>query len=87
MALDGARRRLYVADSGNHRVLRWNVTSLIDGMSAESVLGRPDLTSASAALGATGMNDPRGLTIVPGTTTTLLVTERGNHRLTVFDLP
>lgn len=84
LALDAPRGRLYVADSGNHRVLRWNLGGLTNGMPAAAVLGRPDLASGGAGLGTTGMSSPRGLTVIPGRAT-VLVTELDNHRLTLFE--
>ncbi len=70
--------RVYVADTGNNRVLIYN-TPLTNGKPANVTLG--DALGA----GATQMNMPTGLTIGPDDR--LYVADTGNNRVLVFDPP
>lgn len=75
--------RLWVADSNNHRVLRFdNAASLADGAPASGVLGQDDFTSLSPGTTASTMQEPRGLFIGPDRT--LYVGDYLNGRLLGF---
>jgi sugar lactone lactonase YvrE len=77
--------RLYVADSLNHRVLRFRA-SAPSGAAAEGVIGQPDFVSRSPA-GAEGKTDARTMnspTSVESDGVNLFVTDAGNNRLLVF---
>lgn len=51
--------RVWVADQGNHRVLRFdNAASKANGAPADGVLGQASFTTNSVATSATGMNNP-----------------------------
>jgi len=72
---------LYVADSGNHRVLRYprpvNQTGRI---TPDAVIGQVDFTSAaSAAVSASSLNTPAGLALGPNGD--LFVADTGNNRV------
>jgi sugar lactone lactonase YvrE len=59
--------RLWVADSLNNRVLRFdNITSKPNGANADGVLGQVNFTNTTAGTGAAGMNYPRGVTVSAG---------------------
>jgi sugar lactone lactonase YvrE len=61
-AIDAAGR-LWVTDTENYRVLRWdNADSATNGAAAVQVLGQPNFTSKSAAMTQTGLMRPGGLT-------------------------
>lgn len=61
-AIDAAGR-LWVTDTENYRVLRWdNADSATNGAAAVQVLGQPNFTSNGAAMTQTGFLRPGGLT-------------------------
>ncbi|MEZ0227871.1 MAG: Ig-like domain-containing protein [Planctomycetota bacterium] len=83
VAVDPARNRLWVADTGNHRVLVFDTSTLSNGMSAAFVLGQSTFTTAASATTASGLNQPTSLA-VDGPGDRLLVTDTGNNRVMVF---
>ena len=75
---------LWVVDTGNSRVLRFDdASSLPDGAPADGVLGQRDFASNTTATSATGMKFPYGVTI--GSDGTLWVADTNNHRVLRFD--
>jgi hypothetical protein len=85
VATDG--KRLYVADTGNNRVLVWlDIQSAASGAPADFALGQPDLTTATVAAPPTdaSMNAPRGVT---ASQERLVVADSGNHRVLIFQPP
>jgi uncharacterized protein (TIGR03437 family) len=81
VAADGT---LYVADSGNHRVLRYPRPVGQSGrITPDAVLGQTDFTSAaSAAVNAGSLHNPSGLAIGPNGN--LFVADSGNNRVLEF---
>ncbi|MCB1132385.1 MAG: NHL repeat-containing protein, partial [Verrucomicrobiae bacterium] len=76
--------RLWVADSGNNRVLRFdNVTSKSSGASADGVLGQPDFVTATSATTSSKFNRPESVSV--SSSGTLYVAERNNRRVLRFD--
>ena len=74
---------LYVADSGNHRVLVFRNADLgANGRDATTVLGQSSPTTNTAAAGPRGMNTPVGLSI--NSLGTLFVGDQGNDRVLLF---
>jgi hypothetical protein len=80
-----ANRALYVADTGNRRVLKWNHIPLKNGTPADLVLGETDFVTrdenAGQAPGATGMRWPHGIAVHNGR---LFVADAGNNRIMVW---
>jgi hypothetical protein len=74
--------QLFVADSGNHRVLVWNAFPTANAAPADVVLGQPDLDSATQGTSATTMSFPAGV-FAEGPK--LIVTDNGNSRYLVYD--
>jgi DNA-binding beta-propeller fold protein YncE len=86
LAFDAAGR-LYVADTGFNRVLRFNAPSaaLTDGIEADGVLGQPDFTTTTATITQAGMNGPSAVTVEPvGSTGFLWVADSSNNRVLGF---
>ncbi len=55
---------LWVADSGNNRVLRFaSISTKSSGAAADGVLGQVNFTTAGAGSGTTGLQSPRGVTV------------------------
>jgi uncharacterized protein (TIGR03437 family) len=83
LALDAAGN-LYVADSGNNRVLRFPRPVDQSGrITADLVIGQADFVSSiSAAVTASSLNSPAGLAIGPDGD--LFVADAGNNRVLEF---
>jgi len=78
-----ANGRLFVAEIGNNRVLRFDsAADKANGASADRVLGQPGFTSGGSATTQKGMSWPRGLAVYGSA---LLVADRSNARVLRFD--
>ena len=76
--------RLYVADIGNNRVLRFdNASSKTSGANADGVLGQSDFTTNTSATSANGMSSP--IAVAVDTFGTLYVADKNNGRVLRFD--
>jgi len=76
--------RLWVADSGNNRVLRFDTAATkANGAAADSVLGQPDFTSSATVINAAGMNFPRS--VATDSSDRLWVADNGNNRVLRFE--
>lgn len=77
--------RLYVADSGYNRVLRFNApATALTGAAASAVFGQTTMTSSTATIAAAGMNNPTSVAIGTGH---LWVADTNNHRVIGFASP
>ena len=75
---------LWVADSGNHRVLRFSgISNMGNGAAATSVLGQTDFISGSAGTTDAKFDTPAGVTL--DALGRLWVADRENHRVLRFD--
>ncbi len=77
--------RLWVADTGNNRVVlfRFAATRGDDNPAAVVPLGQPNLATASPTTSISGMNAPTGLTV--DATGRLWVADSGNNRVLEFE--
>ena len=76
--------RLWVAEYGNNRVLRYdNAASKANGAAADGVLGQPGFTSKGAATSQNGMSYPHTLAVDAGGR--LWVADSENSRVLRFD--
>ena len=79
----GSDGTLWVADTGNNRVLRFtNAASKANGASADGVLGQPNFTTATNGTTASTLNSPIGVAV--GSDGTLWVADTGNNRVLRF---
>lgn len=78
-AVEGGR--LFVADSGNHRVLVYAGVPTSKGAAAALALGQPDLLTGVPAAGHAGLRQPTGLSVSGGR---VVVSDRANHRVLVW---
>ncbi len=85
LAIDASGNRLFVADTGNNRVLVYDITTLSDGMAAAFVLGQANFTSNGTGLTDATMDSPYGLAYDP-TNTRLYVADADNNRVLVFNV-
>jgi len=71
---------LWVADTGNNRVLRYDaITGLGNGPTASRVLGQPNGTTSTAATTQAGLSDPTSLCV--DASGNLWVADTGNNRV------
>lgn len=84
IAVDPASGALYVADSGNNRILRYpRPVSQSGRITPDAVIGQVDFVSAtSAAVTGSALNSPGGLAIGPNGD--LFVADSGNSRVLEF---
>jgi len=76
--------RLWVADFGNHRVLRFDgAAGLANGASADRFLGQGGFGSSLPGAGALSMNGPRAVAL--DARGTLWVVDSQNHRILGYD--
>jgi uncharacterized protein (TIGR03437 family) len=80
---------VYVADTGNNRVLAWkNPASFSSGAKADLVIGQPDFFSTvpygPGTTFSTGLNTPTGLAVHGGD---LYVVDSGNNRVLRYPKP
>jgi hypothetical protein len=83
---------IFVADRGNHRVLRYNRATLASGMSASTVLGQANFITNTAGTGAGGppitssrFNNPYGVFgDDTAASTNIYVADYSNHRVLRF---
>jgi len=77
--------RLFVADTGNRRVLVWDRIPVANGAGADLVLGQRDFTTrdenAGEGAGPLGMRWPHGIAVVDAA---ILVSDAGNNRIMVW---
>ncbi len=76
--------RLFVADSGNNRVLVYN-PPFTSGMPASVVIGHGDFTTQFSALGPTSLWKPGGLAL--NASGQLIVADSNHNRVLVFNPP
>lgn len=77
--------RLYIADSGNHRVVSISTAALMTGAAFDGLLGQRSYTAKEAnlsGLSATTMSSPRQVLATP---TQIVVADSGNHRVLIWN--
>ncbi|RYD37679.1 MAG: hypothetical protein EOP86_02875 [Verrucomicrobiaceae bacterium] len=77
-----AAGHLWVSDSANNRVLRYDNPSVGETPAPNGVLGRPDFVTSQHGLGAAGMWKPSSMAC---SGTTLYVVDESNKRVLRFD--
>ena len=84
VAVDPATGKVFVADTNNHRVLRFGSTAAASsGSAAEAVFGQPDLNSRSAGTTQSTFSFPAGVWVDVGGR--LWVADSGNNRVLRFN--
>ena len=73
--------RLFVADSGNSRVLIWNSFPQSSGAPADIVVGQPDFVTHQTGVDRNRLGFPTGLAVAAGS---LFVVDQTNNRVLVF---
>lgn len=75
---------LWVADTGNNRVLEFQ-PPFSNGMAAASVIGQASFTTNTPSLSQTGLNVPVSIAFDPGGR--LWISDHANNRVLAFSLP
>jgi hypothetical protein len=75
--------RLFVADSGNHRVLVWTTFPTTSTTGPTFALGQSSLVATSSSATSSGLKSPAG---VFADTTNLYISDTGNERLMIYPL-
>ena len=85
--VDSERQLYFFADSGNNRIVVWDVhpDRFENGMEAKFVIGQPDLTTRQRGLGRDRFAGAGGLAY-DDQLEHLYVSDRGNRRILVFDV-
>lgn len=84
VAIDPTSGKLFIADNGNNRILRYSSTAAyLSGAAAEAVFGQPDFETASIAVTAANLDDPAGIHV--DSAGRLWVADQDNHRVLRFD--
>ena len=88
IAIDAEKRRAFISDGGNNRVLVFDIDKnhLHNGADAIAVLGQPDFTSNASRLTPDGLNSPSHLDYDPDHNR-LFVVDNRNQRVLVYDTP
>lgn len=83
VAIDLVHGKLYLLDSGNHRVLRFAYPVTSNQPTAELVFGQPDFNSYGTGASQNTFNAPRGIAV--DSTGRLWVSEQVNARVVWFN--
>jgi len=83
LAFDATGNRLFVADTGYHRVLVFDVAAITNGEAAAYVLGQTSFTAGSSGLAQNRLNGAQGVAF---SGTLLYVADTANNRVMVFDV-
>ncbi|RRR74446.1 MAG: hypothetical protein EI684_07105 [Candidatus Viridilinea halotolerans] len=84
VATNGTGNIIYVADTGNHRILRFrgSFDTMPMPINADLVIGQSAYTNKFEGSGASGLKSPQGAAL--GSDGTLYVADTGNHRIQIF---
>lgn len=80
---DSVLQRLYVADTGNNRVLIYSGDINENGKAASYVLGQPNFASSAPSLTKTGLASPESVAINTSTGA-IAIADRDNNRVLVW---
>ncbi len=87
VAVDPTTGKVFVADNGNNRILRYgSASSLLNGAAADLVIGQANFTSGAinrgGAVNRNTINQPRGIFV--DTAGNLWIADGGNNRVLMF---
>lgn len=87
LGYDPATKRLFVADTGNNRVLVHNAdpATITNGQNATHVLGQTLFTTAIAATTQSGMSGPQGNIVYDGVNNRVLINDVENNRVLIHN--
>jgi hypothetical protein len=82
-----ANGRIYVADTGNHRILYWNAMPTQNQAPADGVIGQPNMDVAVANNGGVSARTLQGPNAVLSSGAFLYVIDSGNDRMLLMPKP
>jgi hypothetical protein len=82
-----ASGRLYVADTGNNRILYWNTIPTMNQAPADGVIGQPNMMSALANNGGLGARTLEGPSAIMSSGQLLYLSDSGNDRMLLMPRP
>lgn len=87
LGYDPATKRLFVADTGNNRVMVFDAdpATITNGENASKVLGQTLFTTATAATTQSGMSGPQGNIVYDGVNNRLLINDVENNRVLIHN--
>jgi sugar lactone lactonase YvrE/imidazoleglycerol phosphate dehydratase HisB len=83
-SVDGSGN-VWVADSYNNRVLKFNIPALATGEAADLVLGQANFTSSDYGSGLTGLSVPEAVSV--DTSGNVWISDKSNYRVLKFNIP
>lgn len=84
VAVDPTTGKVFVADPSRSRVLRFtSMPALVNGASAEAVIGQPDFIEITPGTSINTLNQPRSIAM--DSTGRLWIADSGNHRVVWYD--
>lgn len=86
VAYDSTNLRLFVSDTGNNRIVVYDLTTISNGEDAVKVLGQSSFTTATAATTASGLSGPRQLGYKGGSQQYLGVGDATNNRVLIYNV-
>jgi sugar lactone lactonase YvrE len=86
VAVDVVNNHVYVADTGNNRVLGWeSISALTTGKFPDIVIGQVDFESSVAGTSSTTLSSPNGIAV--DSAGNVYVADTGNSRVLMFPDP
>jgi len=82
---DPDSNQLFVSDTGNNRIMVFDVSSITNGESAINVLGQETFSETDPGSSGSELSSPAGL-IYDSNSNQLFVSDTGNNRIMVFDV-
>jgi hypothetical protein len=73
---------LYIADTSNNRVLKYNTIPASNGAAASLAVGQTNLTNSSSGCTAAGLSQPSNVMV---TGTKLIISDQGNARVNIWN--
>ena len=83
---DNINGRLYIADTGNNRVMIWQSSSIVTGHSADYVLGQTTMTDSVPGVSSVQIASPVSVS-VNTTTGAIAIADRDNNRVLIWTTP
>lgn len=85
LVYDSPTKQLFVTDSGNNRVIVFDVAAITNGENALNVLGHPNFTTGTPGTTQAALSNPVGIAY-DSVNKILMVNEEANNRMTLFDV-
>jgi DNA-binding beta-propeller fold protein YncE len=81
--INSLNQKLFISDSGNNRVMVFDVSSVTNGEAAVAVIGQDDFTSSVSDVSQTSLDTPKGI-YLDSETNRIFVADSGNNRTLEF---